>query len=67
MFEEPDKKTLNHKFEKTGDYKWKSRPATKKELELARKDLKKGLKSGKYEMMAIGRSCWVCNSALCRL
>lgn len=61
MFEEPDKKTLNHKFWKVRDG-WKSRPATKKELTDARKDFKAGIKSGKYKLMSLGRSCWVCNA-----
>ena len=48
---------------KDGYSSWKSKPATKKELKEARADLTKGLKSKKYEFMAIGRSCWVCNGA----
>lgn len=57
MFEEPNKKTLNHKFTKTGDYEYISVPATEEEIKLARKDAKKG------EWMALGRSCWECNKA----
>ena len=61
MFEEPNKETLNHFFEKIGDYEYKSRPATKKEIEDMREDAKKG------EWMALGRSCWECNKAHIRL
>ena len=71
MFNESDIKTNNHKFwmvkDKDGWQDWKSKPATKKELENARKDFKKGLESRKYHRMVIGRSCWVCNSAHSRL
>jgi len=63
MFEEPDIKTLNHKFKKLKNGEWSSKQATKKQVENARKDLYKGLKNKKYEMMALGRSCWVCNAA----
>lgn len=61
MNEEPNIKTLNHKFEITGDYEFISRPATQKEVDDARKDSRKG------EWMAIGRSCWECNGAHVRL
>lgn len=61
MFEEPNKKTLNHKFKRVGDYKYSSKPATPEEIEKARKDSKKG------EWMVLGRSCWECNKAHCRL
>ena len=63
MFTDPDINTRNHKFWIIDDYKWKSRTATEIELSEARKDLLNGLKSGKYELMVIGRSCWVCNGA----
>ena len=61
MFEEPNLATKNHKFKKTGDYKYVSKPVTNKELEKMRKDSKKG------EWMALGRSCWECNKAHCHL
>lgn len=58
MFEEVNTKTLNHKFKITDDWEYSSEPATKKEIEDARKDLKKN-----HELMPIGRSCWECNGA----
>ena len=56
MFQDPNPKTNNHKFTKKGD-NYTSRPATKKEIEKAREDSKKG------EWMGLGRSCWECNGA----
>ena len=57
MSEEPNTKTNNHKFTRTGDYEYTSKPATKEELDAMRKDSESG------EWMALGRSCWECNSA----
>lgn len=56
LFEEPNIKTLNHKFKKTKDG-YTSRQATKEEIKKARINSKKG------EWMVIGRSCWECNIA----
>lgn len=57
MFEEPNKKTLNMRFIRTGDYEYKTEKITKKELLKLRKESKK------EDWMGIGRSCWECNKA----
>lgn len=57
MFEEPNKKTLNMKFIRNGDYSYKTEKITKDELERLREESKK------EDWMGLGRSCWECNSA----
>lgn len=56
MFEEPNLETRNHVFTRDGDG-FTSRPATQEEIQSMREDSMKG------DWMAIGRSCWECNSA----
>jgi len=57
MFEEPNKKTLNMRFIRIGDYEFKTEKISKRELLELRK------KAKPENFMAIGRSCWECNSA----
>ena len=45
------------KFIRTGDYEYRTEKVTEKELEEARK------KANPKNFVAIGRSCWECNSA----
>jgi len=52
----------NYKYWKTGDWEFKSRKATKKELENARKQAKELLKKTKGQAVT-WRSCWECNQA----
>ena len=56
----------NHKFELKGKsgYEWKSKPATKEELDKARKKAKQIMK--KDIQKVAWRSCWQCNGAHAR-
>ena len=56
MFEDPNPKTVNMRFVKTKDG-FRTEKITLKELKEARKRAKP------ENFMAIGRSCWECNSA----
>jgi hypothetical protein len=55
MFNETNKKTLNMKFIRTGDYKYKTEKITQEELDNARERV------NPKNFMTLGRSCWECN------
>lgn len=56
MFEEPNKATLNHKFQRSEDYAFVSEPATQEEVDTARQAF------GSKHRPSL-RSCWECNMA----
>ena len=52
----------NHVFKMKGDNNYTSKPATKKQLEMARKKAQDLLKKTNGQALGM-RSCWVCNGA----